>query len=69
MEPRCEQMAKPRSKRLALVWALVAAGITVFVVANAHLAYVAVSSQPDCVAHLKAPSSDANTFRAAKSAC
>ena len=51
--------------------ALVVAGLVVLVLAaNAHLLYVAVTSQPDCVAHLKqgdARQSDA--FRAAKSAC
>lgn len=62
-------MRTGNSKRTVFVWALVATGIAVFAFANAHLVYVAVSSQPDCVAHLKAPSGDAKTFRAAKSAC
>ncbi|MCW3473184.1 hypothetical protein [Limobrevibacterium gyesilva] len=39
--------------------------------ANAHLVYVAVTSQPDCVAHLKERGDRAGQamFRAARSAC
>ena len=40
-----------------------------FVGANAHLVYVAIASQPDCVAHLKDPGSAPGQFRAAKSSC
>ncbi|MBE0692686.1 MAG: hypothetical protein IH590_06220, partial [Aquamicrobium sp.] len=41
-----------------LNWRLASAGIAaavvlLFVAANAHLVYVAVASQPDCVAHTK----------------
>ena len=50
---------------------LVVAGLVVLVLAaNAHLVYVAVTSQPDCVAHLKqADAGQSGSFRAAKSAC
>lgn len=44
------------------------AGLALLVAANAHLVYVAVASQPDCVPHLKAAGED-GTFRAARSAC
>jgi hypothetical protein len=44
------------------------AGIGLFAAANAHLIWRSVSSQPDCVAHLKAPGSDGR-FRAAQSSC
>lgn len=37
--------------------------------ANAHLVQVAVSSQPDCVPHLKLPNDSSGAYRAAKSAC
>jgi len=37
--------------------------------ANAHLVYVAVATQPDCVAHLKEAGATAGTYRAAKPAC
>ena len=42
--------------------------VGVLLVANAHLVYVAFSSQPDCVAHLK-DAGEQGTYRAAKSAC
>ena len=56
-------------------WRLAAAGIAAAVVlllvgANAHLVYVALASQPDCVAHAKTPGKgDGATFRAARSSC
>ena len=55
-------------------WRLIAAGIAAAVVAllvaaNAHLVYVAVASQPDCVAHAKTPGQDGAGFRAARPAC
>ena len=43
--------------------------LLVVAAANAHLVYVAVASQPDCVAHLKEAGSRAGEFRAAKPAC
>jgi len=52
-----------------LAWVLVVAVLLVVVGANAHLAYVAVASQPDCVAHLKEVGSQAGEYRAAKPAC
>jgi len=50
---------------------LVAAGLLLLVGANAHLVYVAVTSQPDCVAHVKpgAAGTSSGSFSAAKSAC
>jgi hypothetical protein len=52
-----------------VAWLLVAAVLLVVAAANAHLVYVAVASQPGCVAHLKEAGSKAGAFRAAKSAC
>lgn len=34
-----------------LAWLVVAAGLALFAVANAHLVMVATASQPECVAH------------------
>ena len=51
-----------------LVWVLVPLAILLFAAANIHLVYVAVTSQPDCVPHLKDPGGDGQ-FRAARSAC
>jgi hypothetical protein len=49
---------------------LVAAGIALVAAANGHLVYVAVTSQPDCVAHLKpGVTAPAGSFSAARSAC
>ena len=50
---------------------LVAAGLLLLIGANAHLVYVAVTSQPACVAHVKLGQSTATSgsFSAAKSAC
>ncbi len=49
------------------IWLLVAIGILGVLGANAHLVYVAVTSQPDCVAHVR-PGSGAG-FGAAQSSC
>jgi hypothetical protein len=59
-----------RRGRLSL-WLLVAAGLALVIGANWHLVYVAVTSQPDCVAHVRPGAADAarGTFSAAKSAC
>lgn len=55
-------------RRLAL-WGLIAAGVLLLVAANAHLVYVAVMSQPDCVPHAKEVGVDGAPLRAARSAC
>jgi len=62
-------MSKALSKKAAI--GLAVAGLVVLVLAAiAHLVYVAVTSQPDCVAHFKqGDARHSDTFRAAKSAC
>ena len=57
------------TRRKAVIAALVAAGVALFGAANAHLIYVAVTSQPDCVAHLKTADEEPGTYRAAKPSC
>jgi hypothetical protein len=47
---------------------LAAGGIAIFVLANAHLVLIAVSTQPECVAHVEA-SIDAQGYSAARSSC
>ena len=47
---------------------IVGAGVLVFIGANAHLVHVALSSQPDCVEHLKTQGRD-GAYRAAGPAC
>jgi hypothetical protein len=64
--------APGRQRRpLLLVGVLVTVGLLVVILANAHLVYVAVTSQPDCVAHIQASETPApkGSFSAAKSAC
>lgn len=50
-----------------LAWVLIP-GLLLVAGANAHLVYVAVRSQPDCVEHLKV-TGEGNGYRAAVSAC
>lgn len=61
--------AETRFRTKALVALGIVCGIALFVGANAHLVYVAFSSQPECVDHIKAGESEAGQFSAAKSAC
>ena len=58
---------RPRAR--TIVGVLVLAGLLLLVGANAHLLYVAVTSQPDCVDHVRERDGGTGTFRAAKSAC
>lgn len=58
-------------KLKALIWLAVVAVVLIVLAANAHLVYVAVTSQPDCVAH-RVPGGqgeEAASFSAAESAC
>ena len=53
-----------------VVWLSVGLGLIVLAAANAHLVYVAVTSQPDCVAHLRQGEGNGTTsFSAATSSC
>lgn len=53
-----------------VVGALIAAGLLLVAAANWHLVHVAVTSQPDCVAHLRAGGGQSSgQFSAAKSSC
>lgn len=55
-------------RRWKAAWLLVPAGLLLIAAANAHLVYVAVTSQPDCVPHLKEAGTGGG-YRAARSAC
>jgi hypothetical protein len=56
-----------RGKRV--IGVLIGAGLLLVAAANWHLVHVAVTSQPDCVAHLRAGSGQPGQFGAAKSSC
>jgi len=55
----------------AAIWLLVGVGLVILVAANGHLVYVAMTSQPDCVAHVRLGevSGPRSQFSAAKSSC
>ena len=59
------------SRAKTIILLAVAAGLLLVVGANAHLVYVAVTSQPDCVAHLRPGEAGAQSgsFSAAQSNC
>jgi hypothetical protein len=53
-------------------WTLAGIGfaiVALMAVANVHLVYVSLATQPECVPHLKTPDEGAAAYRAAKSAC
>jgi hypothetical protein len=53
------------------LWLWIALVVAIVLAANAHLIYVAVSSQPACVTHLRQGegSADRGRFSAAESSC
>jgi len=53
------------------VWAAIAAGLLLLLIANSHLVYMAITSQPECVAHLRQGEGDPKQgkFSAARSSC
>ncbi len=63
-----EQERKGRSIRL---WLLIAAALALVLAANAHLVYVATTSQPACVTHIRQGEGAAGRgqFSAAQSSC
>lgn len=58
-------------KRKLAIAVGIGAGLLLLIGANAHLVYVAATSQPDCVAHVRQgeEARGAVRFSAAKSAC
>ncbi len=55
----------------AVLWLAACAGLLLVVGANAHLVYVAVMSQPECVTHARVGETapDGAGFGAARSSC
>jgi len=50
-------------------WSIVAAVVLIFVLANAHLAYVALASQPDCTGQSDERAAGGSAYHAASPAC
>jgi hypothetical protein len=63
------RVKRPARKGTVVALALAALVAAVFIGANAHLVYVAVTSQPDCVPHAKEVGVEGAPLRAARSAC
>ncbi len=60
-----------RVKTKPLLWAAIGAGLLLVLIANSHLVYMAITSQPECVAHLRQGEGDPaqGKFSAARSSC
>lgn len=60
---------KSKLQTRLLIALLVLVGVVLVVGANTHLLYVAISSAPDCVGHLKRGDAEPGRFSAARSDC
>ena len=63
--------SEPARRRPIRLWLWIALVAVIVLAANAHLVYVAVSSQPACVTHVRQGegSADRGRFSAAESSC
>jgi hypothetical protein len=54
-----------------VVWVAIGAGLLLVLIANSHLVYVAIMSQPECVTHVRQGEGSAKDgrFSAARSSC
>ena len=54
-----------------VLWLAVGAALLLLLIANSHLVYVAIVSQPECVAHVRQGEGSAKDgrFSAARSSC
>lgn len=59
------------ARRKTALWIAIGAGLLLLAGANAHLVYVAVTSQPDCVTHVRQGETGtaAAGYSAARSSC
>jgi hypothetical protein len=60
-----------RDKTKLLLWGMIGAGLLLLLIANSHLVYMAIVSQPECVAHVRQGEGDPaqGKFSAARSSC
>jgi hypothetical protein len=68
MSAPTEGEMRRRGGRKAFWLVLAGALVGGLILANAHLVYVAIGSQPDCVPHAKS-AGEAGGFRAARPSC
>jgi hypothetical protein len=68
MTARAETVARRRISGKVLWLGIAAALAALLILANAHLVYVAIGSQPECVPHAKS-AGEAGKFRAARPVC
>jgi flagellar basal body-associated protein FliL len=63
--------SEPMHRRRVRLWLWIALVVAIVLAANAHLVYVAVSSQPACVTHVRQGegSADRGRLSAAESSC
>lgn len=63
--------AVKQSRTKTILWLAVGAGLLLVLIANSHLVYMAVVSQPDCVTHVRQGEGSAKDgrFSAARSSC
>ena len=68
---RATGAATKQIRTKAVLWAAIGAGLLLILIANSHLVYVAIVSQPDCVAHVRQGEGSAKDgkFSAARSSC
>lgn len=66
-----EAQARRPTRGKAAIYFLIASLLALVIIANWHLVHVAMTSQPDCVAHVRqdARKVAAGGFSAAQSAC
>ncbi len=62
-------LADTQRRSRTILWLLAAVTIAAVVAANVHLVYVALASQPDCVAHVRQGEGASRQFSAAQSSC
>ncbi|MBL8577252.1 MAG: hypothetical protein JNK47_08515 [Mesorhizobium sp.] len=70
MNPPAGSPARQKVNWRCVSLLIAGAVVALFVAANAHLFYVAFTSQPDCVPHAReSEGGSSSTLRAARSAC
>jgi hypothetical protein len=62
--------SNPGAKTKTVLWLSIGGALLLFAAANWHLVYVSITSQPDCVPHVRqGENASSGQFQAAKSAC